>query len=169
MDRTPLFFRYQGPLVAGRGFIAQVTLEGRCLLEHTGRNFVSLLGVNPGAVAGQGDSSDEAYRELRENIELVILDFAMEAASFDQFKEAVERFALETNRPLEVAWRASVEAAPAGKVAHSEFPEWVDASQQPSVTVELVVTQDYGELASKRQLAPDLNRRAGDLPLVAVG
>jgi hypothetical protein len=168
MDRIPLFFNYDG-LVAGRGFIARVAIEGRCILERTGEDFVSFLGVNPGAVAGQGNTQAEAYHNLLENVRLVIVDFAAEAPDFEHFKDLVERFVLETNRPFEVAWRTAMANVRAGKVACSDYPGAIDAERPVSVNVELVAEQRAGRTAPTRELAPDLNRRDEDLPLVAVG
>lgn len=168
MDRIPLFFNRR-LLVAGRGFIAQVAIEGRCILELTDEGFVSFLGVNPGAVAGQGDSRGEAYHDLLENVRLVLIDLANEAPGFERFKDLVERFVLETNRPFEAAWRAAVEDVHAGKVDHSDYPRAVDAARPPSVTVELLAEQRAGRAAPTRELAPDLNPQDEDLPHVAVG
>ena len=118
MDRIPLYFN-RSLMVAGRGFIAQVAIEGRCILEQTGDGFVSFLGVNPGAVAGQGETRGEAYHDLLENIRLVLVDFANEAPGFQQFKDLVERYVLETNRPFEAAWRDAVEDIQAGRIDRS--------------------------------------------------
>lgn len=169
MDRIPLFFNYHGPLVAGRGFIARVRFEGRCILEHTGEDFVSFLGVNPGAVAGQGDTQEEAYRGLLENVRWVIVDLATEGSSFGQFKDLVERFVLETNYPFEVAWHEAVANVRAGKVDRSPFPRVLDATRPPTVTVELVAEQRAGKAEPTRELSPDLNQQEEDPPLVAVG
>lgn len=168
MDRIPLFFT-RSLMVAGRGFIARVAIEGRCILEQTGDDFVSFFGVNPGAVAGQGQTRGEAYHDLLENVRLVLVDFASEASGFEQFKEAVERFVLETNYPFEAAWRAAVEDVQAGRVDRSDFPRALDAARPASVVVELVAEQRAGRATPTRDLAPDLNPQDEDLPLVAVG
>lgn len=168
MDRIPLFFT-RSLMVAGRGFIARVAIEGRCILERTQDGFVSFLGVNPGAVAGQADSRSEAYHDLLENVRLVLVDLAAEAPGFEQFKDLVERFVLETNHPFEAAWQAAVGDVQAGRVDRSDFPRVLDAARPPSVAVELLAEQRTGGVAPTRELAPDLNPQAEDLPLVAVG
>jgi hypothetical protein len=168
MDRIPLFFTHS-LLVAGRGFISRVAIEGRCILERTGEDFVSFLGVNPGAAAGQGDTQGEAYHDLLENVRLVIVDLATEARRFEQFKDLVERFVLETNRPLEAAWHTAVEDVQAGKVDRSEYPRVLDAARPPSVSVELVAEQRAGKAAPTCELSPDLNQQDEEQLLAAYG
>jgi hypothetical protein len=168
MDRIPLFFN-RSILVAGRGFIARVSIEGRCILERTGEGFVSFLGVNPGAAAGQGETQSDAYHDFLETVRLVVVDLAEEAPDFEPFKSLVESFVLETNRPFETAWRTAVADVHAGKVDRSDFPGVVDAERPVSVNVELIAEERAGRTAPARQLAPDLNQQDEDLPLVAVG
>ena len=64
MKTYPIIFGPHGGLVAGNGFVASVAIRGRCLFEETGEDFVSVLGVNPGAVASDGETIGEAYRSL---------------------------------------------------------------------------------------------------------
>jgi hypothetical protein len=168
MDKIPLFFNHGG-LVAGRGLIARVVIEGRCILEHTGTDFVSFLGVNPGAVAGQGSTRREAFHDLLENVRLVIIDIATEARDFEQFESLVKRFAMEANRPFEAAWRAAVADVRAGKVDRSDYPRALDAARPAAVTVELVALQHADETAPTRDLAPDLNQQDEEPLLLAVG
>jgi hypothetical protein len=168
MDRIPLFFN-SGGLVAGRGFIANVSIEGRCILERTGKDFVSFLGVNPGGVAGQGDTQSEAYHDFLENLRLVVFEFADEATNFEPFKALVEQFVLEANRPFEQAWHSAVADVRAGKIDRSNYPRVLDADRPASVSVELVAVQTPGETAPTRNLDPDLNPMDEEQPLVACG
>jgi len=100
---------------------------------------------------------------------LVLVDLAAEAPGFEQFKDLVERFVLETNHPFEAAWQAAVGDVQAGRVDRSDFPRVLDAARPPSVAVELLAEQRTGGAAPTRELAPDLNPQAEDLPPVAVG
>ncbi len=160
MERIPLFFHHAG-LVAGRGFIAHVAIEGRCILERTAEDFVSMLGVNPSAVAGQGTTQAEAYRDLTDNIEHTVSDISEEAPTFQELKAQVEGFVLGANSRHEAAWRAAVADVRAGKVDRSAFARTLGAEHPPSVTVELVAVEGA--------VGPYLNRQDEEQPRVAVG
>jgi hypothetical protein len=114
MNRYPILFGPHGGLVAGKGFIAHVSIRGRCIIEETGEGFFSALGVNPGAVAGDGASMGEAYRNLLERVRLVVFEIADEADDFEGFAEQVRRFVLETNRLNAADWMAAVARVRAG-------------------------------------------------------
>lgn len=170
MDRIPLFFSHAG-LVAGRGFIARVVIEGRCILERTADDFVTFLGVNPGAAAGQGATQEEAYHNLADHIRLVVFDLAAEARDFSEFRRLVEGFVLQTSSSLESFWRSAVEDVRAGRVDRSAFSRVFDADRPASVSVALVADQ-HGEQAPEPTLAlgPELNPQEEEQPLlVAVG
>lgn len=159
MKVYPLIFGPHGGLVAGNGFIAHVLIRGRCLLEETDQDFVSILGVNPGAVAGDGANSGEAYHDFLERVRLIIIDLADEADTFEAFRERVNQFVQQTNKPNEELWKDAVSRVRAGEV-DLDGVRREDADSAFWVQVELV-TQDSGEhTTSKRALRSSLNEPA---------
>jgi hypothetical protein len=167
MQNTPLFFNSAG-LIAGRGFIASVKIAGRCLLEHTGKDYFTFFGVNPGSAAGQGMTEAEAFRNFVDNIRSVLFDIADEASSFDAFIRELEEYVMDGNEPYEEAWRAAVEDRGSNRFARTEYKETIDAQTQPSIRVELVVgNQGDQTVAASRDIAPDLNQPGGPDRLLA--
>lgn len=153
MIRYPILFGPHVRLVAGNGFIAHVLIRGRCLLEKTDESFCSALGVNPGAVAGDGATLSEAYHDLLERVRLVIFDIAEEAQSFDDFADQVRRFVLETNRPNEKDWRAAVAKVRAGEL-DLDGVRREDADRGSDVEIRLVAPE---QRADPQPISPRLN------------
>jgi len=161
MKHYPLIFGPHGGLVAGNGFIAHIVIRGRCLLEQTAKDFVSVFGVNPGAVAGDGADMGEAYRDLLENVKLNVLSIADEADDFDEFKALVEDFVYGTNRPYEALWQAAVAAVRAGEI-DLEGVRREDADSAFWVKVEPVAFEDDQEASIQHRLLPTLNEPTGE-------
>ena len=159
MKLYPLVFGPHGGLVAGNGFIAHVLIRGRCLLEETGDDFVSILGVNPGAVAGDGGNSGEAYHDFLERVRLIVFDLADEADGFEAFEKSVRQFVHQTNPPNETLWKAAVERVRAGEV-DLEGVRREDADSAFGVQVELVRDDAAGEGKPKQPLRSSLNEPA---------
>lgn len=159
MKHYPLIFGPIGGLVAGNGFIARVQIRGRCLLEETDTNFYSVLGVNPGAVAGDGDTISEAHHSFLEGVRLNVFETASEASDFDEFKVLVERFVRQTNRPNEALWRAAVERVRAGEV-DIEGVRREDADGEAWVLVELVARDERDDDTPRQPLMASLNEPA---------
>jgi len=169
MKHYPLIFGPHGGLVAGNGFIAHVVIRGRCLLEETDPEFVSVLGVNPGAVAGDGANMGEAYHDYLENVKLNVLGIAAEAEDFDDFKAQVQHFVRETNEPNGTLWQAAVAAVRAGEI-DLEGVRREDADSAFWVEVEPIALDDDHEKAVHHPLGPALNEPSAtreDFKLVA--
>jgi hypothetical protein len=149
MKTYPIIFGPIGGLVAGNGFIARVAIRGRCLFEETGEDFVSALGVNPGAVASDGTTMGEAHSALLERIRAIVFEIAEETENFEQFSIEVRRFVEETNEPNLRAWEKAVEQVRAGEV-DLEGVRREDAEERCCVRVELIVESDP-------QLEPSMN------------
>lgn len=154
METYPLFFSYGG-LVAGRGYLASVQIDGRCLFERTSSEFVSYFGVNPGGVAGQGSGQQEASRDFLEHVRLVVFELAEEAESFDRFKKLVKDFVQASNPRAGELWSKAVEAVRAGKVDKSKYSREVPAEQPAAVRVREVRYQPSA-------MKPALNRRPSE-------
>lgn len=106
MNHYPLLFGYRD-LVAGKGFVAGVEMDGRALLvdEDEGSWF---CGVNPGGLAAGGTDHGSAALAFRHSYRSVLFDLAAEAATFEDFRQAVEAFFAETNEPTREEWEEAV-------------------------------------------------------------
>lgn len=154
MNIYPIIFGPHGALVAGKGFIAQVSIRGRCLFEETDEDFCCVLGVNPGAVASDGPSIGEAHHAFLERMRLIVFEIAEEAESFDDFKSQVRSFVEETNQPNEALWRDAVDKVRSGEV-DLEGVRREDADGEFWAKVELVASEDQS--APRGRIAPDMN------------
>lgn len=137
MKVFPLFFSHGG-MAAGRGFLAHVEIHGRLLLEETDKDFFSFFGVNPGGVAGQGSTQVEARRDFLEEIRLVVFDLAAEASSFPEFRELVEEFVRDTNKPTEALWLEAVQGVRSGAIDKSGFSTLLPAERPSKAVVRLI-------------------------------
>jgi hypothetical protein len=90
--------------VAGNGFLARVSIRGKCLIEETGEGFVSILGVNPGAVAGDGANVGEAHHDFLANLRALVFGIAETSPSFAAFEEEVRAAVWATNEPHAELW-----------------------------------------------------------------
>lgn len=154
MIRYPILFGPHGGLVAGNGFIAHVAIRGRCLLEETDEEFCSALGVNPGAVAGDGVNLGEAYSDLVERVRLIVVEIAEEASDYEDFAAQVRSFVLETNRPNEEDWKAAVAKVRAGEL-DLEGVRREDAERGFMVEVRLIAPER--EQNEHQPISPSLN------------
>lgn len=102
MTRYPILFGFRD-LIAGNGFVAGVTVNGRALLVDEGDGYW-MYGVNPGGVAAGGATATEAQSEFRVAYRSVLFDIAAEAMDFATFRTEVERFFNETNEPTKAEW-----------------------------------------------------------------
>ena len=149
-----MIFGPHGGLVAGNGFVARVVIRGRCLLEATGDDFFSVMGVNPGAVAGDGANMGEAHRDFLENIRWAVFAIADEAIDFDDFRAQVRRFVERTNRPNAELWDTAVKAVRAGDI-DLEGIRREDADSASWVEVELVAAESPSP--NRAPMQPSLN------------
>jgi hypothetical protein len=135
MTNFPLLFGFRD-VVAGKGYFAGVTLDGRALLADEDDGFW-MYGVNPGGIAAGGESHAEAQAAFRQSYRTVLFDIASEAGSFDEFKSEVERFFKETNEPTLADWTDAVDQVRSGKVD----ADWLakrSAESKVEVRVELL-------------------------------
>ena len=67
----------------GRGFVAEIEVTGSRVLAsiETGGD-AWLYGVNPGGLAENGDSLDDAYAHFRKAVYEVLIDMAKESRTF---------------------------------------------------------------------------------------
>lgn len=153
----PLFLKYRGTTI-GRGFVAEISVTARLLATQDEAGWW-LYGVNPSAVAADGDTLDEAHVGLRETLRLVFIDFAEEAESFEAFSARVRTFFETTNSDVTREWSEAVDLVRARRVALGDLPK-VAADTPLDVTVELRRMQD---------MTPALNVPPIDAPLSQQG
>ncbi len=130
----PLLFGYRD-LLEGDGFVAVVEICGRALLAEESEGDVWMYGVNPGAMAGGGQTPREAMAAFRSEYQAILFDFAEETTTFEAFKQQVEDFFAQTNKPNEVEWRKAVEDVRAGRVEVDWLTKQREWQQQLRVVV----------------------------------
>ena len=108
MNNIPLFFRFEH-IVFGRGFLADVRFPGRatCAREH---GSTWMYGVNPGALAEEGNDMKSAYANFREALAGVLFDLAEESGSFEEFRAAARSFYEATDSESVAEWEEARQA-----------------------------------------------------------
>jgi hypothetical protein len=86
----PLVFTLQD-VVTGRGFLAGIVVTGKAVMEQEDGKWW-MYGVCPGAVAGSGDTPNEAFVDFRNRYKEALFDMAEEFSSFLLFRKAVQEF-----------------------------------------------------------------------------
>ena len=112
----PLVFAFRDAIV-GKGFVADVAVQGRVLLTDEADGDVWMFGVQPGGVAGGGGNRSEAFHEFKKSYLSVLFDSAVECASFADFESDVKRFFSEVNAPNEKVWLNALAAVREGKLS----------------------------------------------------
>lgn len=141
MKRYPIFFGPYGGLVAGNGFLARVSIRGKGLVEETGDDFVSILGVNPGAVAGDGANVGEAYHDFLANLRALVFAIAETSPDFAAFDEEVRAAVWATNQPHAELWTQAVAKIRSGEI-DMEGVGRENAESDPAVEIEEVAPPD---------------------------
>lgn len=65
-----------------------------------------VYGVNPGGIAGGGETPEDACAEFRRMLHAALLDLAEESMDFEGFKSSVVEFVRQTNTVNEREWSA---------------------------------------------------------------
>jgi hypothetical protein len=86
----PFVFTLQD-VVTGCGFLAGIVVTGKAVMEHEDGKWW-MYGVCPGAVAGSGDTPNEAFIDFRTRYKEALFDMAEECKSFLVFRNAVKAF-----------------------------------------------------------------------------
>ncbi len=110
MDRLPLLFTFKD-LVYGDGFLADIEAQGRALLERgpEEEGEVWITGVQPGGIAEGAESALKAYAKFKNTYKAVLFDVALEAKTFNEFRQEVQNFFNEVCSPAEKEWWHAVE------------------------------------------------------------
>jgi hypothetical protein len=102
----PLVFTLQDA-VTGRGFVAGITVTGKAVMEHEDGQWW-MYGVCPGAIAGSGETPNEAFTDFRNRYREALFDMAEEYASFLPFRGAVQQFFEEKDVHEESRWNEAL-------------------------------------------------------------
>jgi hypothetical protein len=86
----PLVFTLQD-VVTGCGFLAGIVVTGKAVMEQEDGKWW-MYGVCPGAIAGSGDTPNEAFVDFRNRYKETLFDMAEECKSFLVFRNAVKNF-----------------------------------------------------------------------------
>jgi hypothetical protein len=86
----PLVFTLQD-IVTGCGFLAGIVVTGKAVMEQEDGKWW-MYGVCPGAIAGSGDTPNEAFVDFRNRYKEVLFDMAEEQTGFLAFRNAVKDF-----------------------------------------------------------------------------
>lgn len=150
----PLFLSYKSAII-GNGFVAEITATGRLLATVEAEGWW-LYGVNPGGIAAEGRSLDDAHTAMRESLRLVFVDFAQESPTFEEFKARVSAFFYETDDETVGEWQEAVTLIRAAQSAPNTMglPRR-QAETEPAITV---------ILRPSEQLTPAMNTPALNVP-----
>lgn len=120
MNTYPLIFTCR-EVVVGKRYSASIDIAGRAVLEHDGASWC-VYGVEPGAVAGCGDTPQEAYDEFRAAIKSVLIDSAgWSPENFDAFARDVNQFGLDVNQVMLLKWEEARAAIRSGAEIQDDF------------------------------------------------
>jgi hypothetical protein len=87
----PLVFTLQNA-IEGCGFLAGITVSGKAVMEQDENNEWWMYGVCPGAIAGGGETPNEAFLNFGNRYKEVLFDIADECKSFLSFKSEIEAY-----------------------------------------------------------------------------
>jgi len=146
MTHYPILFGFRD-LVAGNGFLAGVSVNGRALLMEDEVLGHWMYGVNPGGLSAGGKDVGEAQRAFRETYRTVLFDVAADAAGFAEFDKEVRRIFYQTGGFLS-EWEEAVQDVRAGKVQ----ADWLARVDSDRANLGIQVT-----LRSAADLEPSLN------------
>jgi hypothetical protein len=134
----PLLFSYRDPVI-GNGYVAGVEIHGRAILTLEDELFW-VEGVNPGGIACPGETRGEALASFRLNYQQVLVELAIEADDFEEFRQKVEAMFHESSEPVVEEFEAAVAEVRRGNID----ADWIerrpfDASEMTVQVVPLVL------------------------------
>jgi hypothetical protein len=124
----PILLQFRD-FVAGNGFLAHVTLDGRALLVAEGDGDHWVYGVKPGAVAGGASEASTALSEFKTQYLSVLYDIASDTPTFEAFRVQVQAFFDQTDSDGE-DWDRALEAVRKTNMSLDDLPT-IKAEQVP--------------------------------------
>jgi predicted RNase H-like HicB family nuclease len=107
--------------IAGRGFLAGVSINGRALLEVDEDGLWWMTGVEPGGVAASGETPDAAYASFRETLRLILFDSAHLTDSLASFEGDVKSLGHQRNEAAAARWDVARQEIRAGATVDADF------------------------------------------------
>jgi len=120
MNVYPLVFGVRHA-IAGRGFLAGVSVNGRALLEADEDGLWWMTSVEPGGLTASGETPDAAYANFRETLRLVLFDSAHLTDSLDAFEVDAKSLGRERNTAAEARWDAARQEIRGGAALDVDF------------------------------------------------
>jgi len=154
MDNYPLIFTFRD-FVAGKGFLAHVTMEGYVLLEED--EMCWMHGVQPGCLTGGGPNRDAAFQVFKNTYLTILFDVAEEASDFDAFKSELRSLLKQVNVPFERDWMEARERVRAGGLELEGLPIRKTEKTHPRIFVNLVTSH---KAKPSRNALPTLSQAA---------
>jgi hypothetical protein len=102
----PLMFAFRD-VITGDGFLAGITVSGRCLMVMEGDEYW-MYGVRPGGLSETADSPQSLLAKFRRRYKEILFDIADECRDFESFEKEVKRFFLEPDSEEERRWEDAV-------------------------------------------------------------
>lgn len=138
MKLYPLVFSFRDT-IAGNGFFATVSIDGRAMLSVEDDQDTWIYGVQPGGIAGGNPNRDLAFTEFKNTYINVLRDIAGEAPSFEEFNTRVTSFFNEVNEMNSVEWDSALAEVRKRSVTLADLKTVDAGSRPPAVCVEQVV------------------------------
>jgi hypothetical protein len=120
MSNFPIIFGLHD-IVQGDEFLAAVAVQGRALL-HEDEGEVWVEGINPGGFVATGSSVADALQDFRKAYSAILFDIAVDASSFEDFKDQVESFFNASTETSEREWENAVQDLREGRTS----AEWLN-------------------------------------------
>jgi hypothetical protein len=114
----PLVFTLQDA-ITGRGFLAGIVVTGKAVMEQEDGKWW-MYGVCPGAIAGCGDTPNEAFVDFRNRYKETLFDMAEEFTSFLVFRNAVKEFFDQKDVHENARWESALKTLRENEGAISE-------------------------------------------------
>jgi len=149
----PLVFTLQDAVI-GCGFLAGIVVTGKAVMEHEDGKWW-MYGVCPGAIAGSGDTPNEAFIDFRNRYKEALFDIAEECTSFLVFRNTVKSFFEAEDEQERTRWENSLEILRKNESAISD-PFKKMPRKNPG-DYEVVIMIDRLETRPKAELKPANN------------
>jgi len=150
MSAYPLIFTIR-ELIPGNGFLAGVVSTGRCLMVDEGEEGWWLYGVEPGGIAADGQTPQEAHLKFILAVRHLLADLSAQSATFDDFVASAKAFFCAVDREDLKRWTAAVAEVRSG--APVEMP----MSFLPRQRAETPCAIDILELGQAVKMTPQWN------------
>ena len=134
MKLYPLVFSFRD-LIAGNGFVAAVSIDGRALLSEEEDGYW-MFGVQPGSVAGGGDAKAISFKQFKDSYLSVLFDMAAEAVSFEQFDAMVKLLFTQVNEPNLSEWESALAAVRANSITLEDVARVPADSRVPALLIQ---------------------------------